>query len=162
MPELESNNPVSTRALPSLIVFLAVTFAAAAFGAQFTPGDWYGSLAKPAWNPPNWIFAPVWSLLYAMMGIAAWLVWWRVQSLGLPIFLWFAQLVLNATWSWLFFGLERPDLAALEILFLLVAIVVTAVTFFRESRVAGTLLVPYAAWVSFAAFLNFTLWRLNS
>ncbi len=162
VPDLDSNNPISTRALPSLIVFLAVTFAVAAFGAQFTPGPWYESLVKPAWNPPNWIFAPVWSVLYAMMGIAAWLVWWQVRSLGLPMFLWFGQLVLNAMWSWLFFGLERLDLAALEIVFLLSAIVATTIAFFRVHWPAGTLLIPYAAWVSFATVLNFAIWRLNS
>jgi tryptophan-rich sensory protein len=152
----------AARSLVSLVSFLAVTFAAAAIGAQFMPGPWYESLAKPSFNPPNWIFAPVWSALYVMMAIAVWLVWCRVKAFGLPIALWLLQLGLNAIWSWLFFGLERPDLAAMEIVVLLAAILVTIVTFFRVSRPAGYLLVPYAAWVSFAAILNFTLWRLNA
>jgi len=155
---------MSTRrlSLPSLIAFLAVTIAAAAFGAQFTPGPWYESLAKPAWNPPNWLFAPVWSVLYAMMAVSAWLVWCRVRTLGWPLMLWFLQLGLNAAWSWLFFGLERPDLSALEIVFLLGVIIATLVAFFRIDRLAGWLLAPYAAWVTFAAALNISLWRLNA
>lgn len=162
-PHIDSvNTPISKRSLPSLIIFLAVTVAAAAFGAQFTPGPWYEALAKPAWNPPNWVFAPVWSVLYAMMAVAAWLVWCRVGQLGWPIVLWLVQLALNAVWSWLFFGLERLDLAALEIVFLLGSIVATTVVFFRVSLVAGSLLVPYGVWVAFAAFLNFSLWRLNT
>jgi translocator protein len=154
--------PVSIRVLPSLIAFMVATFAVAAFGAQFTPGPWYESLAKPSFNPPNWIFAPVWSVLYVMMAIAAWLVWCRLRAFGRPIILWCVQLGLNAIWSWLFFGLERPDFAAMEIIVLLAAILLTAFSFFRISRPAGYLLVPYAAWVSFAAVLNFTLWRLNA
>jgi benzodiazapine receptor len=153
---------MSTRSLPSLIGFLAVTLAVAAFGAQFTPGPWYEALAKPAWNPPNWVFAPVWSVLYAMMGVAAWLVWCRAGQFGWPIVLWFCQLALNAAWSWLFFGLERPGLAALEIVLLLAAIVATTVAFFRVRLLAGSLLVPYGAWVAFAAVLNVSIWRLNS
>jgi len=153
---------VSGRTLPSLIAFLAATFLVAALGAQFTPGEWYASLVKPAFNPPNWIFAPVWSVLYAMMAVAAWLVWCETQTLGRPIILWFVQLVLNATWSWLFFGLERPDLAAVEILVLLGVILALAAAFFRIHRLAGWLLVPYIAWVSFASVLNIALWRLNA
>jgi len=153
--------PASTRSLLYLILFLALAFAAAAVGAQFTPGAWYESLDKPPWNPPNWVFAPVWSVLYAMMAVAAWLVWRRLQALGWPIILWLAQLALNSMWSWLFFGLQRPGLAALEIVVLLAAIIATVFAFFRTHRPAGLLLVPYAAWVSFAAVLNVSIWRLN-
>lgn len=153
---------IQGRAIASLIGFLVATFIVAAFGAQFTPGEWYAGLIKPSFNPPNWIFGPVWSVLYAMMAVAAWFVWRETQTLGKPIILWFAQLVLNATWSWLFFGLERPDLAAVEIIFLLGVIIVLTATFFRINRLAGWLLVPYVAWVSFASILNIALWRLNA
>ncbi|MEN9678424.1 MAG: hypothetical protein RIS76_4320, partial [Verrucomicrobiota bacterium] len=121
-------------------------------------------LRKPDWNPPSWIFAPVWSALYTMMAVAAWLVWrrggWREQRGPLGCFL--LQWFLNALWTPLFFGLHLPGIALVEILMLWGALVVTAVCFWRVRPVAGVLLLPYLAWVSFAAFLNFTLWRLNS
>lgn len=127
------------------------------------PGEWYASLAKPAWNPPSAVFAPVWTLLYAMMGVAAWLVWRQVglREAALPLSLFLVQLVLNALWSYLFFGLHRPDLALLDIVTLWVAILVVLVLFWRVSIPAGILLLPYLCWVGFASFLNFTLWRLN-
>ena len=139
-------------------------FAAAAVGSQFMPGAWYAALAKPSWNPPNWIFGPVWSMLYVLMAVAAWLVWqrggWAKQAAPLRLFL--LQLALNATWSWLFFGRQRPDLAFYEILTLWAAILATLDRFWRVRPLAGALLIPYLAWVSFAAVLNFTLWRLNA
>lgn len=142
---------------------LLLAFSAATPGALFPPGDWYAALAKPAWNPPNWIFGPVWTALYAMMAVSAWLVWQgsegavRRRALG-----WYAvQLVLNAAWTPLFFGLHFLGVAFAEILLLWVAIAATIAAFRRVSRVAAWLLVPYLAWVSFAAALNFTLWRLN-
>lgn len=145
-------------------VWLAVCFGAAVFGAQFMPGAWYAGLRKPAWNPPNWIFGPVWTALYAMMAVAAWLVWrrvgWRVGARPLGTFL--VQLILNAIWSAIFFGLQRPAFAFAEIVLLWVAILATVLGFRRVSPVAAWLLVPYLAWVSFAAVLNFSLWRLNS
>lgn len=127
------------------------------------PGEWYASLAKPAWNPPSAVFAPVWTLLYAMMGVAAWLVWKQVgfREAALPLSLFLVQLVLNALWSYLFFGLHRPDLALLDIVTLWVAILVVLVLFWRVAVPAGILLLPYLCWVGFASFLNFTLWRLN-
>lgn len=147
-----------------LLLFLALSFGAAAFGAQFAPGSWYAALAKPSWNPPSWVFGPVWTLLYAMMAVAAWLVWrqagWRAAAPALAVFA--LQLVLNALWSWIFFGLHAPGWALLEILALWLAILATIVLFARVRPLAAWLLVPYLAWVSFAAVLNFTLWRLNS
>jgi tryptophan-rich sensory protein len=138
-------------------------FVAAAMGGLFMPGEWYASLRKPSWNPPGWIFGPVWTVLYTMMAVAAWMVWrrggWGKQRTPLLVFL--AQLMLNALWTPLFFGLQRPGLAFAEILLLWLAIVVTIVVFNPVSRPAMLLLVPYLAWVSFAAALNFTLWRLN-
>jgi benzodiazapine receptor len=144
-----------------LILFLAITFATAAVGAQFMPGPWYAALAKPAWTPPNWLFGPVWTALYVMIAVAGWLVWRRESRVGTPLVLWGVQLALNGVWSWLFFGLERPGLAALDILVLLVLIAATALAFARVSRIAALLLVPYLAWVSFASALNIAIWRLN-
>ena len=144
--------------------WLILCFAAAGVGSLFVPGQWYESLTKPVWNPPSWLFGPVWTVLYGMMAIAAWLVWKRYGFSGaaVPLAVFVAQLVLNAGWSWLFFGLQRPDLAFAEIILLWIAILVTIVLFWRLERVAGILLVPYLAWVSFAAVLNFTLWQLNT
>jgi tryptophan-rich sensory protein len=146
------------------VVWLLVCFAAPALGSAAGPGEWYARLAKPSWNPPGWLFGPVWTLLYAMMAVAAWMIWrrggWRAQRLALGLFL--TQLGLNALWTPLFFGQHRPDLALIDIAALWLAIVATLVAFARVHRPAAALLVPYLAWVSFATFLNFTLWRLNS
>lgn len=146
-----------------LLVFLALTFAAAGFGAQFGPGPWYEALRKPAWNPPGWVFPPVWTVLYAMMAVAAWLVWRgaRPGAARTPLALWTVQLLLNAAWSWLFFGRQRPDLAFADIVLLWLAIVATLAAFARVSRAAAALLAPYLAWVTFAAVLNAAIWRLN-
>ncbi|HMO64602.1 MAG TPA: tryptophan-rich sensory protein [Verrucomicrobiota bacterium] len=150
-------------ATAALLLWLAASFSAALFGGQFGPGDWYAGLRKPAWNPPGWVFGPVWTALYTMMGVAAWLVWrrggWRAQAVPLGLFL--VQLALNAAWSWLFFGLHRPGLACAEIVALWLAILAAALAFRPVSAAAFWLLVPYLAWVAFAAVLNFTLWRLN-
>lgn len=143
--------------------WVVLCFSAGAIGSQFRPGDWYGSLAKPAWQPPPWIFAPVWTTLYLMMAVAAWLVTihgeWRRRRLPLTFFS--LQLAVNAAWSWLFFGLQRPDLALADILLLWVLLSVTMGLFLKTRRLAGILLVPYWLWVSFAALLNAELWRLN-
>ena len=125
------------------------------------PGEWYASLRKPSWNPPSWLFGPVWTLLYVMMATAAWLVWRRGDSQRALTF-YVVQLALNAAWTPIFFGLKMPALAFAEILILLAAIVLTAREFSRNSTVAALLLTPYIAWVAFASFLNFTLWRLNA
>ncbi len=116
------------------------------------------------WNPPGWVFGPVWTALYAMMAVAAWMVW-RRGGFGMqrfPLVLFVTQLALNALWTPLFFGLHRPDLALVDIALLWLAIVSTVATFTRVHRGAAALLVPYLAWVSFATFLNLTIWRLNS
>lgn len=124
---------------------------------------WYASLEKPPGNPPSWVFGPVWTTLYVLMGVAAWLVWQRPQSevrrLALRMFL--IQLVLNCLWSFLFFGWERPGAAFLEIVVLWVTIVATTGLFFHLSKPAGWLMIPYACWVSFASYLNLAIWRLN-
>ena len=144
--------------------WLLLCFAAAALGAFFMPGEWYASLKKPSWNPPAWVFGPVWTALYAMMAAAAWLVWRRggFASQCRPLVLFIVQLALNAAWTPLFFGLHWPAVAFVEIMLLWLAISATLVAFLGVSRLAAWLLVPYLAWVSFAAVLNFTLWRLNA
>jgi translocator protein len=146
-----------------LLVWLLICFAAAWIGSRFAPGEWYASLARPAWNPPNAVFAPVWSVLYAMMGVSAWLVWRErgVAEAAVPLALFLAQLGLNALWSYLFFGLHRPDWAMIEIVLLWLAILITLIAFWRIRPMAGALLIPYLCWVAFAAALNFELWRLN-
>ena len=143
--------------------WLAVTFAAAWIGSRFQPGDWYAGLIKPALTPPAWVFGPVWTLLYVMMATAAWLVW-RMDSLAnaiVPLGLFLGQLALNALWSYLFFGLQRPGLAFLDIVALWLAILATLISFWRSNPSAGLLLLPYLLWVSFATYLNFQFWRLN-
>ena len=157
-------NPAS-RALALGLFFLAC-FLAAGLGSLFTMGSlgsWYAGLAKPSWNPPNWIFGPVWTALYAMMAVAGWLVWRRGGSQSRIALRWFAiQLALNVGWSAVFFGLQLPGLAFLEIQVLWVAIAATLVTSWKVSRAAGILLAPYLLWVSFATILNFAIWRLNA
>jgi tryptophan-rich sensory protein len=146
-----------------LVLFLALSLSAGLFGSQFKPEEWYEQLAKPSWTPPNWLFAPVWTALYLAMGVAAWLVWRRagLKKAWLAFFFFVLQLILNAVWSWLFFGLHRPGLAFGEIVFLWAAILITLVLFWRHRSLSGVLFLPYLAWVSFAAVLNFSLWRLN-
>ncbi len=147
----------------SLAGWLLVAFLPALSGAIAPPGEWYRTLAKPAWNPPGWVFGPAWTFLYASMGVAAWLVWGRGglrarrRELG-----WFmVQWLLNAIWSPLFFGLHQPGWAFAEILLLGASIAITGLYFARAHLVAGLLFLPYLAWVTFAALLNFTLWRMN-
>ena len=152
------------RSALALLLFLAVTFIAAWNGARYMPGEWYAALSKPSWNPPSWIFAPVWTFLYISMAVAAWLAWRRkgLPAAATPIAVFLVQLGLNSLWTWLFFGLHRPDLAFGDISLLWVAILATLILFWRASPAAGWLFVPYLAWVSFAAVLNFTLWRMNT
>ena len=154
------------QSLLGLVVLLVVCFAAAGIGGAVTTpkiGTWYATLAKPSWNPPAWIFGPVWSALYFCMAVAAWLVWRQGGFSGakVPLTLFVVQLALNVLWSCIFFGLEKPGLAFGEVLLLWLAIAATMVVFWQRSMIAGILFVPYLAWVSFASFLNFTIWRLN-
>jgi translocator protein len=155
--------PSPVRQTLALCLFLAGSFAAAAIGSRFMPGEWYAGIVKPEWNPPSWIFGPVWTLLYTLMAVAAWRVWRKAgfRSSGQAMAAFGIQLVLNAGWSWLFFGRHQMDLAFVEILALWIAILATAVAFHRIDQPAAWLLLPYLAWVAFAAVLNGTLWRLN-
>lgn len=148
--------------MASLLVFVALVAAAAAVGGRFLPGAWYASLAKPSWTPPNWLFGPVWTLLYLGIAVAGWMIWRRNGSRAGPsLALWGAQLVLNAAWSWLFFGQQRPGIALAEILVLLACIVAFVVVTWADSKTAALLFVPYALWVAFATALNHAIWRLN-
>lgn len=148
-----------------LVGWLVVSFVAAAIGAaaSIEAGPFYTQLVRPDWAPPPSIFGPVWSVLYALMGIAAWQVWrvggFRASKSALTLFL--VQLALNALWSWLFFGWHRGALAFIDILVLWALIVVTVISFWRVKRLAGALLIPYLLWVSFAVALNYSVWQLN-
>jgi tryptophan-rich sensory protein len=153
----------STRSALALVGWLALTFTAAAMGGFFLPGEWYAGLRKPLWNPPNWIFGPVWTVLYTTMAVAAWLVWRRGGFAGqrVALLLFLLQLLLNALWSPLFFGLRNPGIAFVDIVLLWLAVLATVVAFWKTRPLTGALLVPYLAWVTFASALNFALWRLN-
>lgn len=146
-----------------LVPFVLACLAAAASGAVFRPGAWYESLRQPSWRPPNYLFGPVWLVLYIMIAVAGWLVWREAGLAGaaLPLALYALQLALNALWSWLAFKRHRLDLAALDMAALWLAIAATIWAFHPISPTAGWLLVPYLAWVSFALALNVKLWRLN-
>ncbi|MBA2245451.1 MAG: tryptophan-rich sensory protein [Gemmatimonadetes bacterium] len=154
-----------TREVAGLVVWIGLCLGAGFLGSQLgEPGQWYAQLEKPSWNPPSWVFGPVWTVLYVLMGIAAWLVWKERGFGGAPtaLGLFLAQLVLNVAWTGIFFGLQRPDLAFLEILVLWALILATLVAFWRVRAAAGALLLPYLAWVSFATALNFAIWQLNT
>jgi tryptophan-rich sensory protein len=148
-----------------LLVALAVTFLAATAGAvaSVDAGAFYSQLDRPGWAPPGWLFGPVWSVLYTLMAVAAWLVWRKVgfPQATVAISLFMTQLVANALWSWVFFAWHRGALAVVEILVLWGLVAATAVAFWRVQRLAALLLVPYLAWVSFAAALTLALWRRN-
>ena len=145
--------------------WLLATFAAGSICAiaSARAGVFYGQLVQPAWAPPAWLFGPVWSALYTLMAVAAWLVWrehgFRSAFTALSLFV--LQLFANALWTWLFFGLNRGALSIAEIGVLWLLIVATIVTFWPLQRAAALMLVPYLAWVSFASALTFSLWRLN-
>jgi len=148
-----------------LALFILICFTAAGLGSLATStsvGSWYQSLRRPAWNPPDWVFGPVWSSLYLCMAVAAWLVW-RSGSEGTrrALVLFGIQLGLNVLWSVIFFGLRMPGQAFGEVVALWAAILITTAAFWRISAAAGILFVPYLAWVSFAACLNYAVWALN-
>jgi len=149
--------------LGGFLGFLGACFAAAASGAVFTPGPWYDALARPRWCPPNWLFAPAWAVLFLMIAIAGWLIWEKVGFSGgaLALSLYALQLVLNAAWSGIFFGMRRMDLAFAELCLLWLSILACIIVFWPIDMRAALLMVPYLAWVSFAGALNVSLWRLN-
>jgi len=158
---------MATRSLQSqlvgLLVSLLVSFAAAAIGAMASieAASFYATLAQPSWAPPAGVFGPVWSVLYTLMAVAAWLVWRSRGSTKAALGLFVAQLAANALWSWLFFAWHRGALASAEVLVLELLIVCTAVAFWRISRLAAVMLVPYALWVGFASLLTWSVWQRN-
>ncbi|MFM9938284.1 MAG: TspO/MBR family protein [Hyphomicrobiaceae bacterium] len=144
----------------SLLVFAALVAVAATAGAMFSPGPWYATIIKPGWTPPNWLFGPVWTTLYVMIAIAGWLVWTRGPrwpALGF----WSGGLLLNAMWSWLFFGRQNIGLALVDIAVMWLSIVLFLVVTRQANRSAFWLFVPYFVWVSYAAALNLRIWTLN-
>jgi tryptophan-rich sensory protein len=143
-----------------LVVFFVATAAAAVTGAQFMPGAWHAALVKPPWNPPNWVFGPVWTTLYIMIAIAGWLAW-RAEGLGRAVWIWIAALVLNGLWTVIFFGQQRIGLALVDIAVLLGLIGAFIAATWRPERRAALLFVPYFAWVAFATALNAAIWVLN-
>jgi benzodiazapine receptor len=150
----------------ALAFFIVAAFVIAALGGWATASSvttWYPTLIKPSWNPPSWLFGPVWSLLYLLMAIAAWRVWQRRNQPGAALVLrmWFVQLALNALWSLLFFGLHNPGAALVEIVLLWLVLAWLQLQFFRQDRLAALLWAPYLVWVTFAAGLNFAIWQLN-
>ena len=152
--------------LLGLGAFIVLCLTIAAIGARITMpsiGTWYRTLQKPFFNPPDWIFGPVWTVLYLMIAVAGWRAWrsTRVAGARARMGVYGVQLTLNLAWSLIFFGGRMIGLALVDIVLLLAAIVVTAALFWRADRLAGWLLAPYAAWVAFAGVLNFALWRLN-
>ena len=159
------NRMSMSRQITGLVGWLAVTFAASAVArvASLDAGAFYQQLTRPDWAPPGWLFGPVWGVLYLLMGIAAWLVWRQRGFQGARTALtWFLlQLAANALWNWLFFEWNQGAAAFGEILVLWALILATLLSFWRLNRLAGALLLPYLAWVSFAAALAFSLWRLN-
>ena len=153
----------SLTAALGLLGWLFAAFAAAAVGAvaSVDAPSFYAQLNKPSWAPPAGVFGPVWTVLYALMGVAAWLVWRAPGPKRAALTLFGAQLAANALWSWLFFAWHRGALAAVEILVLLALIVAMIVAFWRISRLAALLMVPYLLWVSFASMLTWAVWRSN-
>ena len=153
------------RYLLSLVTWIAIAAAAGVVGgiASIDAASFYQKLQRPSWAPPPGVFAPVWSVLYLLMGIAAWLVWRqrKTRSVATPLSLFVAQLVLNALWSWLFFAWHRGGWSFADIVALLVLAVATTVAFARVRPAAAVLMLPYLAWIAFAAALNFAVWRAN-
>ncbi|HWL51454.1 MAG TPA: TspO/MBR family protein [Chthoniobacteraceae bacterium] len=147
-----------------LIGWLVFSLAAAWTSLFVSTGGWYESLDKPAWNPPSAVFGPVWTVLYVLIGLAAWLVWreggWKAQWKPLSLFL--VQWILNTAWTPLFFGLHQPGWALFELIVLWGLAVATGIAFWRVRQLAGVLWLPYLLWLTFAVALNFSIWRLNT
>ena len=150
-----------------LIIALVVTLAIGGIGSMFTAPaitGWYVNLAKPALNPPNWVFAPVWTTLFILMGLAAFLVWRQgldKKEIKIALAIFVFQLFLNVFWTLLFFGIHNPAVAFTEIISLWTAILALIIAFYQVNRTAAYLLIPYIVWVSFAAYLNFAIWQLS-
>ena len=159
---------MTTTSLIRLIASIVLCQMAGVIGAIFTTPaipTWYAALKKPPFTPPGWIFSPVWITLYLLMGVSAFVVWskgWGDSRVRIALSLFVVQLVLNALWSLMFFGLRSPSAGFINIVVLWIFILLTMLYFFKVSTTAGALLVPYVLWASFAAVLNFSIWRLNA
>jgi benzodiazapine receptor len=147
--------------LAALIVLCLIVGSLGGFATAEPVLTWYPTINKPSWTPPDWIFAPVWTVLFIMMAVAAWLVWRTGDRIGPAMILFFSQLALNLGWSLLFFGARSPWLGLVEIVMFWCVLLVTVLAFFGRSTLAGILMLPYIAWVTFAAVLNFAIWRMN-
>jgi translocator protein len=151
----------------ALVGFLAICLLSGVLGGMVTAqsiDDWYPLIAKPSWQPPSWVFAPVWTTLYLLMAVAAWLVWRhgaRFSGVRFALVLFFVQLALNALWPFVFFGAHEIGLAVVNIMALWIVLALTIWAFFGVSAWAGILMLPYIAWVTFAGFLNYTIWQMN-
>lgn len=148
-----------------LIISILICLLAGFIGSFYTApaiSTWYATLQKPSFTPPDRVFFPVWTSLFIMMGISLFLVWKKEEKKVTALYIFTAQLILNVLWSVAFFGLRSPLLGLIEIIILWIAILTTILSFMKISRTAGYLLIPYILWVSFAAILNFSIWRLNS
>ncbi|MBL8980144.1 MAG: tryptophan-rich sensory protein [Gemmatimonadetes bacterium] len=143
--------------------WILLSMLAGVSGGVARPDAWYDGIRKPRWNPPHWVFAPAWTVLYVTMGVAAWMVWSRREeaAVGLALGLFVVQLLFNSAWSWIFFRFRRMDLAFSELVVMWLLVLATLLAFWSIRPAAGQLLVPYLLWVTFAGYLNLTLWRLN-
>ena len=148
------------KSILSLVVFLALVAAAALTGMNYLPGEWYEALAKPAWTPPNWVFPPTWTVLYVMIALAGWRVFEK-QGFVPALIVWIVSLQLNAAWSVLMFKEHLIGYALADIAALWLSITAFIALTWNTNRLASLLFVPYLAWVSFAAALNFAIWQLN-
>lgn len=158
---------MNAKKILQLVLSIALCQSAGIIGSLFTtpaiPG-WYEGLTRPALNPPSWVFGPVWITLYLLMGIALYLIWqqgWRKKMVRIAVAVFSVQLVLNATWSICFFGIQNVGLAFGNIVLLWVSIIASIILFYKISKPAGYLLIPYILWVSFASYLNYAIWMLN-
>lgn len=146
-----------------IAISVGLCLAAGFIAGRFEPGQWYRELAKPTWTPPGWLFAPVWIALYILMGLAVWLIWRQagLAAAAIPLAVFLIQLILNGLWSYIFFGRHAMGSAFAEIIVLWIFILLTLILFWKRQALAGAFILPYLLWVSFAAFLNFSIWRLN-
>lgn len=158
---------MTIRTFVKLVVAIVVTQLAGIIGSLFTFSaipTWYATLTKPALNPPSWVFGPVWTTLYVLMGVSAFLIWqkgWQRKDVKVALSVYGIQLILNALWSIVFFGMQSPGLALVNIALLFISIVLTMILFYKISRPAMYLLIPYILWVSFASYLNYAIYALN-
>lgn len=164
--EVPDRSRWSRRDLLGLVAFIAICAMVSALGGLATGtsvSSWYLTLNRPSFNPPGWIFGPVWAVLYLFIAVAGWRIWRgaHCEERKRALTLYGVQLALNLAWSFLFFGLQRPDLGLVDILALLVTITLITVLFWRLDRLAGMLFAPYVAWVAFASLLNASIWWLN-